>query len=435
MGLNRKHVTILLACQLIIPISIIFRYAMTLVPVASGSAAEPLYWTLVDNEHQGFSRNSFSDIQIYAINFGIKHLLFDHYLRSDFVWFAAAAIILLVAMWIYSTSLFITVIAVLNIFFALEMTYFLYTFVMEITFFPFMNLLAVAILIGIGFDDIFIYCKVWTLAKLEKNIGTLEKIISDSLRHALLSMLVTSFTTAGAFYASLVSNITALKCFAIFAGTAVIVNYVLMITLIPSAMVIYEKWCSECTSCSGGYKLTAKVPICGYFMCQLPLKLYYAICKWTRIIFEKILPCVVVRVRYIWLLTFGGVALFGMIVIFYHPRLRLPSSNEFQVRIPHISLFLIFTSRIRSTHDKGYVYTSNLFCPQTVPAPLTPPLLRDRLRANTPNFPSLIIGTPAARGTQSIFELPLCLAYMYLTTVEINVLVAQIKLVCCRCSH
>ena len=310
---------------------------MTLLPVAAGTAAEPLYWILVNQHHRTNTNQRASDVQIYAINFGIKHLLFDHYLRSDLVWFAVAAILILVAMWLYSTSLFITVIAVLNIFFALEMTYFLYTFVMEITFFPFMNLLAIVILIGIGFDDIFIYCKVWTLAKLEKNIGTLEKIVSDSLKHALLSMLVTSFTTAGAFYASIVSNITALKCFAIFAGTAVIVNYILMITLIPSAMVIYEKWCSECTSCTSAYKITTRVPICGYFICKLPFKLYYTICEWTRILFEKLLPCIVVRVRYFWLLTFGGVAVFGMIVIFYHPRLRLPSSNEFQVNSPTLN--------------------------------------------------------------------------------------------------
>lgn len=304
---------------------------MTLLPVAAGSAAEPLYWELMDQRHMVASASSQSQVEIYAINFGIKHMLFDHYLRRDMTWFAVAGVVLVAAMWVYSTSFFITAISALNIFFALQISYFLYTFIGEISFFPFMNLLAIVILIGIGFDDIFIYCKVWTLAKLEKNVGTLEKIISDSLKHALLSMLVTSFTTAGAFFASLVSNITSLKCFSIFAGTAVIVNYILMITLIPAAMVIYEKWCSDCVGCSSAYKVTAKVPLCGYCMCNVPFKLYYSVTEWTRIIFEKLLPCIVVRVRYLWLLVFGGVAFFGMIVIFYHPGLRLPSSNEFQV--------------------------------------------------------------------------------------------------------
>ncbi len=162
-------------------------------------------------------------------------------------------------------------------------------------------------------------------------MGTLEKIISDSLRHALLSMLTTSATTAGAFYAGAVSDITALKCFAVFAGTAVLINYVMMVTLVPAAMVIYEKWCGECSGCSSAYRLTAKSRLCNYFMCQLPSKLYFSISEWSRILFEKILPCVVVRLRYFWLLVFWGAAVFGIVAVFYRPRLRLPSSNEFQV--------------------------------------------------------------------------------------------------------
>ena len=41
----------------------------------------------------------------------------------------------------------------------------------------------------------------------------LESLVSATLRHALVSMLVTSLTTTAAFMASLVSNITAIKCF------------------------------------------------------------------------------------------------------------------------------------------------------------------------------------------------------------------------------
>ena len=70
----------------------VFRYAMTLLPMAAGSAAEPLYWRLMDEPGvQSPSPNTHntaehSDVQIYAINFGIKHLLFDHYLHRDLVW-------------------------------------------------------------------------------------------------------------------------------------------------------------------------------------------------------------------------------------------------------------------------------------------------------------------------------------------------------------
>ncbi len=328
------------------------RYAMTLLPAAAGTASQPLYWSLVqDSQDSAFSLQP-SDrvpVQVCAINFGIKHMLFDHYLRRDMAWFCLAVVLLLLLMWFYSTSLFLVFVAAVNIFFAMEISYFMYTYIMKIHFFPFMNLLALVILVGIGFDDMFIYCKVWALAKLEKNAGTLEKIISDSLRHAVLSMLVSSFTTGGAFYASAVSNITALKCFSIFAGTAVMVNFVLMITFVPAAMVVYEKWCCECVSCCDAYRLAAKAPLCGNCVCQLSVSLYYTAVEWSRIVFEKLLPCVVVRLRYVWLVVFGGVAVCGIVVVFYRPRLRLPSSNEFQVS------FVNHVQTLGKKHDKPNV--------------------------------------------------------------------------------
>ena len=65
---------------------------MTLLPVAAGPVAEPLFWRLMEDSvylspsiHHDTS-TSHSDVQIYAVNFGIKHLLFDHYLRRDLVW-------------------------------------------------------------------------------------------------------------------------------------------------------------------------------------------------------------------------------------------------------------------------------------------------------------------------------------------------------------
>ena len=44
----------------------------------------------------------------------------------------------------------------------------------------------------------------------EPDVGGL---VSHTLRHASLSMLVTSLTTTAAFFGSIVSNITAIKCF------------------------------------------------------------------------------------------------------------------------------------------------------------------------------------------------------------------------------
>lgn len=47
--------------------------------------------------------------------------------------------------------------------------------------------------------------------------------------------------------------------------------------------------------------------------------------------FDKILPCIVVKLRYFWILLLGGLAVGAGIVVFYYPKLELPDSKEFQL--------------------------------------------------------------------------------------------------------
>ncbi|PVD25783.1 hypothetical protein C0Q70_13443 [Pomacea canaliculata] len=217
----------------------------------------------------------------------------------------------------------------LAIFWALVTAYFLYTFVFEIGFFPYMNMITVVVMIGIGADDLYIYCKVWHLAKSEKNNGVLEKLISDTLRHSVLSMLVTSLTTAAAFFANFVSDITAIRCFSIYAGTTVVCNFVLTVTWMPASIMLFEKWCNF-HFCRNADVYTGEFSIC-YCLCKVPHKVYYLVCDWSRIFFEQILPCLVIKLRYLWLLMYGCLGICSVIVIFYYPRLKLPSTRKFQM--------------------------------------------------------------------------------------------------------
>jgi protein dispatched 1 len=106
---------------------------------------------------------------------------------------------------------------------------------------------------GIGADDAFIFVKIWQCVLTERvkassmvttsdrHSDILLQTMSYTFRHAALSMLTTSLTTACAFYASYVSSITAVRCFGIFSGTAIIVNYMLMISWLPACISIAEK--------------------------------------------------------------------------------------------------------------------------------------------------------------------------------------------------
>lgn len=87
---------------------------------------------------------------------------------------------------------------------------------------------------GIGADDAFIFIKIWKCVLSDRvklsgvplqrpsnsfssettsQMDTLAYALGNTLKHAALSMLVTSITTAAAFYASFISSITAVRCF------------------------------------------------------------------------------------------------------------------------------------------------------------------------------------------------------------------------------
>ncbi|XP_074655965.1 protein dispatched homolog 1-like isoform X2 [Tubulanus polymorphus] len=294
-------------------------YAITFLPIAVGTATIPLYKEISNSDLQN------GNIKVIAIQFDIKYALFDDFLKDDTLWIGVALTIILICIWLYTTSLFITIMTVSVVVLSLKIAYFLYTMVFEIKFFPFMNLLTIVIAIGIGADDVFIYCKIWCLAKSEKNNGTLDKIISDTLKHATLSMFVTTFTTAAAFYVNYISNITAIRCFAIYAGTTVLANFLLMVTWIPASIVIQEKWCSCC------YSPNRQNHSCWYTVCHWPYELYDRVADWSRIFFEKLLPCIVIKARYLWLALFGCMGICGIVFILRYPGMKLPTSREFQV--------------------------------------------------------------------------------------------------------
>lgn len=78
----------------------------------------------------------------------MKNALFDECLLSDSWLIGIGGLFIITSMWIYTASLFITFMTVIAIFFSLGIAYFVYTFVYELTFFPFMNLLAVVVVVG-----------------------------------------------------------------------------------------------------------------------------------------------------------------------------------------------------------------------------------------------------------------------------------------------
>lgn len=152
-----------------------------------------------------------------------------------------------------------------SIIFSVTSSYCIYHLVFGISFFPFMNLLIVILLIGIGADDAFILTHCWEQAKrateekgklekgkaenltensnqMEKESKFLKEITKITLRHAATSMFATSVTTGIAFYANIASDIIVVRCFGVMAGTTVILNYLYVVTFLPAAKIFGERW-------------------------------------------------------------------------------------------------------------------------------------------------------------------------------------------------
>ncbi|XP_007434470.1 protein dispatched homolog 1 [Python bivittatus] len=305
------------------------KYSMLFLPTEKGDSMMNIYLDNFENW------NSSDGITIVTgIEFGIKHSLFQDYLLMDTVYPAIAIVIVLLVMCIYTKSMFITLMTIFAIISSLIVSYFLYRVVFNFEFFPFMNLTALIILVGIGADDAFVLCDVWNYTKFDKSHAATSETMSITLQHAALSMFVTSFTTAAAFYANYVNNITAIRCFGVYAGTAILVNYILMVTWLPAVVVLHERYLLNIFSCF--VKPQARVysnKSCWTVLSQVVRKVFFAISEASRIFFEKVLPCIVIKFRYIWLVWFLALTIGGAYIVCVNPKMKLPSLelSEFQV--------------------------------------------------------------------------------------------------------
>ncbi|KAM6906206.1 protein dispatched homolog 1 [Lycodopsis pacificus] len=308
----------------------VLKHSMLFSPTEKGESMMNIY---LDNFENWNSSDGITTVT--GIEFGIKHDLFQDYLLTDTVYPAIAIVIVLLVMCVYTRSVFITLMTIIAIISSLIVSYFLYRLVFNFEFFPFMNLTALIILVGIGADDAFVLCDVWNYTKFDKPHAELAETVGVTLQHAALSMFVTSFTTAAAFYANYVSNITAIRCFGVYAGTAILVNYILMVTWLPAVVVLHERYLPSMFPCTN-----PPHPQRGYCtrtfwagLCQKANNCLFTASEGSRIFFEKVLPCIVIKLRYLWLFGFLAITVGGAYVVCVNPKMKLPSLElaEFQV--------------------------------------------------------------------------------------------------------
>jgi len=333
-------------------------YSMSFLPLARSSATLEFYGNLDGKQIcDGVT-------EIVAMDFGLKDTLFNDYLVQDANYLLFALLLIFLSVWIFTASLTLTLASLSAIGAALGTAYFIYTFILNLKFFPFMNVLASIIALGVGADDTFILVKVWSqqqhhLLTDSPSKPCLEDLVRSTLQHAALSMLVTSVTTAAAFFGSFISDITAIKCFSIFAGTTILCNLILMVTWVPAWVVLHHK--IVVMRC---FAALPHLPDIVQPASNAVTSVSFSVANWVTSFFEETLPCIIVRPRGIWIVSLGSLVICSMVALFHYPGLKLPDTNEIQLLTsdhPFEKYDMIFKNKFG--FEKAYDKTSSLVMP------------------------------------------------------------------------
>ena len=299
--------------------------------------------------------------------------LFRIRILSEVIFPALAMIFVFLIMWFFLGSFILTFCGLFCIIYAMGLPYFLYTMVFKLDFFPFLNVTTLVFLVGIGADDAFVYYDIWRQTRAANPNANIMQLTLKTLRYAALSMLVTSLTTASAFFAGLSSAITAIKLFGLFAGTSILTNYLLMITYFPACVALHEKWVLKYT---GGQSLEAVSPVGSTdhgetqskqaepmaqemsegrkaasavnshvtrkktsfcilqvidFPCSLLVSATSFIQRVSSKVFEDWLPKAVIKLHWIWIALLVCLTAGFLCVNFVKPGLQLPDTTDFQL--------------------------------------------------------------------------------------------------------
>jgi predicted RND superfamily exporter protein len=139
-------------------------------------------------------------------------------------------------------SWFLAGVGIFEIFLAIPVSWFIFSVVFQIKYFATLNALAIFIVAAIGADDIFIFMDAYKQSKFRnpENLVDLETRMSWVYRRTGTAMAITSATTCAAFLCTLITPLASIQSFGVFAAVVIFIDYVLVMTLFCTAVVIYH---------------------------------------------------------------------------------------------------------------------------------------------------------------------------------------------------
>ncbi len=139
-------------------------------------------------------------------------------------------------------SWFLTAVGMFEIFMSLPLAWVSFSYIFQIKYFSALNVLCIFIVMAIGADDIFVFMDAYKQSanRSPDLLEDLETRMSWVYRRSGSAMLLTSVTTCSAFLCTLISPIAGTRSFGVFAAFVILFDYVLVMTLFCTAVVIYH---------------------------------------------------------------------------------------------------------------------------------------------------------------------------------------------------
>ena len=148
---------------------------------------------------------SYGSAKITGYRLGDKFDVFTSQLIIDNIYSGGAFFLVFCIMWLHTSSGFIASFGFLQIILNLGVAYGIYMAVLNLPFFPFLNLVGIFVVVGIGADDVFVFMDCWkqTVLVFGENARLADRM-GYVLYRAGGSMLITSLTTGEELKAHLI---------------------------------------------------------------------------------------------------------------------------------------------------------------------------------------------------------------------------------------
>ncbi|XP_052009048.1 protein dispatched homolog 2-like [Xyrauchen texanus] len=311
------------------------KYSVLFLPVAKGDPLMKIYL-----DHLEGHELTYNNTTITGMDLGIKQKLFKYYLSRDSAYPVLAALVLLFTIGLYLKSLLIAVMSLVAVILSLLTSYFFYKVAFRLTFFPLLNLASVLVLLGNCLNQALIFVDFWKLQLSHNPPAVPEKRMNRVLQEMGYLILVSGLTSSITFYSGYISSITAVRCYAVYLGSASLINTLFALVWLPCTLILQERyavlssnpvtksaWKPCCSKNAGEFWETSSRKRCLFILRQKLRMLGRGFSDTSNLLFLKILPCAVVKFRYIWICWFAVLAAGGTYISCVDPGMKLPSSD------------------------------------------------------------------------------------------------------------